>query len=66
MYKIFIYFKDGTMPVRGCPHLHKTLKEANKEYMRYKCQSYDVELRNRNDKTLRWTNINWAKAGRNS
>ena len=63
MYKIFIYFKDGTIPVRGCPHLHKTLKEANKEYGHYKGQSHDVELRNKNGKTLKWTNINWVQAG---
>ena len=63
MYKIFIYFKDGTMPVRGCPHLHKTLKEANEEYKRYEGQSYDVELKNKDNRTLKWTNINWVRAG---
>ena len=62
MYKIYLYFRDGIIPVRGCPLEFGTLKEARKMYGRYQHSSYDVELRNRNNHTLQWTNINWQKA----
>ena len=63
MFKLFIYFKDGTIPVRGCPHIYNSRREAEKNYKYYNNRGYDVELRNKNNKTLKWTNINWVKAG---